>query len=1201
VSLNKLEMVGFKSFMSPVTLRFNEGITAILGPNGCGKTNIVDAVRWVLGEQSSRQLRSTKMENVIFNGTQLHKPKGCAIVNLTLNNERGLFPIDYSEVTITRKVYRSGISEYFLNKTPCRLKDIKEFFADTGTGSHSYAVIEQEMMDYVLNDAHGDRRQMFEEVAGIVKYRMRREEAKRKLKLTESDLVRLEDIIEELGKQVRSLRYQVGKAKRFKTIREKIKHWELVLIRKTLAELLGEKRRVESELAGVKELSEEGGASLEEMERLVESEKLVLLDMENGSTEKQNRRYEIRRRIQVCEEKVIQLTERRGEAIRNAERAGQEIAEAKNRLAGIAERMDGVDSEMAGIMDSTSREEHSIRTIEEECQGVSDNIEVIKPRLMEHKQTRLDFIQDQVRIKSSLEHYESILENLETRASEIRERVIALEVENAALMSERKKKESEMEAVRARLADTESEREDVADRLRDVEKRVFELEKSFSERRADLARLNSRHDLVVRMQENFEGFSGGARYVLEKNDDRVRGPIAELFKVEDKYRPALEAVLGGILDGVVVDTFSSAMDLMAEISEKGLGRIRLFPEDGGGIEAPGEVSGADGLIGPLSSLVEVRGASESLAGSLLGRTYVFENADHALKFMSKERFEGYDAVTLSGMYFCSGKGIYYSGSSTEEISLLGRSEEIAKMKKSMSRLEERTSALEMECTSEREKRETFKSRIREMEASLVDLRSEAVEKGEELREVERDHVMKSEKRILLLKSLEELETSRMETLSKLEEARLTLQMKEDGEGASRLSELESELALLQSRRKELQSALAEKKVQLVSLQGSMERKREEKRGLQEMERQFREIIEQREIEISSSGEEAAGIEKIIEEERSRTTEWLEGERTVQQEIDELSGSIEEKRNTVTEIEKELKRRQVERESIFSRENEIRIGLSSIETRIKDLVDKGMDVFHEDLGCYLSGEQIPVTEDENGVTPEALDREKKKLESLGPVNLAAVEEYNEKKERLDFLSSQRDDLVKAKDELNEAIRKINRIARKCFTDVFGTVRKHFHETFKVLFEGGEADLMLSEDSDPLEADIIIKARPKGKRFQDISLLSGGERALTSLALLFALYRAKPSPFCIFDEVDAPLDDANIQRFVRMLREFQDDTQFIIITHNKHTMEAASMLYGVTMEEKGVSSLVSVNLESIEEVIGVKETPAEVLVEHSVSPN
>ena len=1201
MSLSKLELIGFKSFMSPVTLSFKEGITAILGPNGCGKTNIVDAVRWVLGEQSARQLRGIKMENVIFNGTQVHKPMGYAVVNLTISNERGVFPLDYSEIMITRKIYRSGLSEYFINKAPCRLKDIKELFADTGTGSHSYAVIEQEMMDYVLNDAHGERRNMFEEASGIVKYRMRREEAKRKLKLTETDLIRLDDILEELGKQVRSLRYQMGKAKRYNTVKERIRLWELIHLRRNLSGLLVEKRAAESELASARDLSRKGDLSLGEMEKRVEGEKMRLIDLEKRNTELQNLRYDVRRKIQVSEEKVIQFTERRREAERRIERAGRENDEAGLRLEKIAERISVVTSECDAISRRIAMEEESIKVQDEEFREISDGIERIKAKILELKQTQFDFLQDQVRSRSSLEHYESILAELDSRSAETRDSILELERETRDLSTGTEERESELKALSDRLAASEREREGSLETVGEIERRLTQRESLLSERRTELARLKSRHDLFVKMKDDFEGFPGGARYVLKKRDGRVRGPIAELLGVEDRFRPALEAVLGGMMDGVVVESFSGAMELANELAERKTGRVRFFVEDMHVVGGTKEISGFPGLLGSLSAFVEVDEARRAMVDNLLGETYVFESTDDALRFIESDRGNGLGAVTLSGIYFCRGKGIYFSGSPGEEISLLGRSEEIDRMKESISKLHDIASKLETGCSVDRDEKEALRRRVEELKGGISKMREELSGKREELQEIEKNYIMKKEKCALLLKSLDDLENSRAEILSKLEEIRLTLQMQQQGGEASDYARCESELAALQSRRGEIEAELTGRKIEIASLQGALEKKGEEIRGQNEMKKQFQDIIEQRNDEIFSSKEESAELEKGIGRERDVVRGLLEREGSYQSDIDEFLGTLEAKRSEISEKEKDLKARQNERERIFTRQNEVKVTLSSLETRMKDLVDKGSEVFEEDMTCYLGGEEIPLTAEEGAITPEMLEREKRKLDSLGPVNLAAVEEYEEKKARLDFLLSQKEDLVSAKEELSEAIRKVNKKARKSFLETFSAVRKYFAETFQVLFDGGEADLSLGDGGDPLEAEIIITARPKGKRLQDITLLSGGERALTSLALLFAFYKVKPSTFCIFDEVDAPLDDANIQRFVRMLDKFQKETQFIIITHNKHTMEIADSLYGVTMQEKGVSSLVSVDIEGIKEVLGARKPDAETLVESSISSN
>jgi len=510
VSLKRLELAGFKSFMNPICLDFKEGVTAILGPNGCGKTNIVDAVRWVLGEQSARQLRSTKMENVIFNGTQLHKPVGQAVVNLTVSNERGRFPLDYSEITITRKVYRSGISEYFINKNPCRLKDIKTLFADTGTGSHSYSVIEQEMMDYVLNDAHGERKQMFEEAAGIVKYRIRREEAKRKLKLTEQDLVRLEDILEELGKQVRSLRYQVGKTKRYRRLKQKIRDWELILLRKRLSGFLSEKRVEEKRLSELEKISTEGSVSTSGMENEIEAMRLELVGLEKKNGSVQNDRYDLRKKIQSVEEKIIQLSERRAENERRIERNQKEIEEATGRIEGITERISSVNSKMENISGRIKAKKEEKLALQEEYGKLAGETEEVKSKLIGLKQTQLDFIQDQARLSNEIEHSESVLTRMDEQIREAREEVLRLDSENGRILEEKRGLQAEADSLRERLGKIRETRLDLIGRKKKIEDSMPGLEARLSDRKEAMARSISRCELYRKMLEDYEGFPSGA-------------------------------------------------------------------------------------------------------------------------------------------------------------------------------------------------------------------------------------------------------------------------------------------------------------------------------------------------------------------------------------------------------------------------------------------------------------------------------------------------------------------------------------------------------------------------------------------------------------------------------------------------------------------------------------------------------------------
>jgi chromosome segregation protein len=1201
VSLSRIEMVGFKSFMAPINLQFKPGITAIMGPNGCGKTNIVDAVRWVLGEQSARQLRGAKMENVIFNGTQQYKPMGYAAVNLTINNERGQFPLDYAEITITRKVYRSGVSEYFINKAPCRLKDIRDLFADTGTGSHSYSVIEQEMIDWVLNDLHGERRLMFEEAAGIVKYRMRREEAQRKLDLTDADLVRLEDILEELRKQVRSLKYQMAKARRYQLVQGRIRDWEIIHIRRQLSEILAGKRAAEEELTQSMTRSRSEDDSLAELERTVEEARAAHLELEKRRTELQNRRYDIRRTIQSSEEKVIQFTERRNQALKRIERAKREIEEAEGRLVNIAERS----AEVTRLSDETSvriiSEEEALQSLARDFGELTEQIEALTLKLVEMKQTQLDFIQDQVRVKSALGHFEDALRELDARSTETRERIAGAERESRDLAADRDARAAVCRRLEETLSGLERERAGVIDSMRDQESRIFERERLLGEKSAELAHLRSKEELLQRMKDNYEGFPGGARHLLTSGDGRVRGPFVEFLKVEDRFKPACEAVLAGILEGVVVDRFTSALDIVHELAERKSGRVRLLAEDAPPVGRRADAASVPGCLGMLGSFIVTDDSRKPLVEHLLGGVYLFEDTARAIEFVSSEQGRDASAVTLSGVAFSGAAGVYFAGEGTEELSLLGRSGDIERVKETIASLDGDVTALTISCEDERTAREKLQARLLGLEEEVRRMRDELSERRNELQGIEKDHVMRKEKVSHLLRTIDEIDSSRSDVLAKLEETKFSMRMQEESGVGGPAAAIEADLAALQQRKEENEAALTEKRIALASLKGALDKVHEELRGLSEIEAQFRGIVDERRREITSSEEEIGGLAAAVDEERSATKGLLEEERTCEHGLEELAGGLEERRAEAGAAEKALKERKVERERMFERLNEIKITLSTLETRMRGLIDKAGEMHAVDLSCYLDGRELALSDEEAAVTKEMLEREKRKLESIGPVNLAAVDEFNEKKTRLDFLESQKADLVKAKDELTEAIEKINARARSQFLETYELVRNNFQETFRILFEGGEADLGLSEGTDPLEGEIVITARPKGKRLQDIALLSGGERALTALALLFALYKAKPSPFCIFDEVDAPLDDANIQRFIRMLQVFKKDTQFIIITHNKRTMEVAETLYGVTMEERGVSRVVSVDLDGIEKVLRNRAAAERVLVPSEVSSN
>jgi len=822
----------------------------------------------------------------------------------------------------------------------------------------------------------------------------------------------------------------------------------------------------------------------------------------------------------------------------------------------------------------------------------------MKSRLIELKQTQLDFLHDQMKIKSSLEYYESALSGVERRTAEVREEIVRVEGEAKGLKEAVSEVEARVSELQSQLREEEARKRELHSRISSVSEELAEKSTIVAQKREELAHEKSRYELLKGMLENLEGYSKGTRVLLERGGARVKGPLADLLNVDEKYMPAVVAALNVLLDSVLVDDLKAAEELLGGIKEEGVGTARVVfsstsqEEHDEGVDFPG-------MLGRLKDFVNIEEVGEAFSSRLLGKVLVFEDMNSAFRFIEASQAP-YDAVTLDGIFISRNGSIFYGRGQQEDISLIGRRERLKGIEETISNLLSGIKSLEMEIDLLRSEREKLEARSLDTESSIEALREELSRKVEELKEAEKKHIMKREKVSMLLSTLDEMESSRSELLAKIEETRMTLDMQGMTGEEVETADLEARLSETQKEKEQIDARLTDGRLALASLKGEYEKKLQEQKVIIEMQGQFRELVAQRKFEIERANEEIANFSVELEEERAKVASLDEKERDCKARIDSLYSEIEKVREEISGIESELKRKKSERDQIFERQNQYRIRMTSIETRMRDLIDRAKDLYGEDLSCYLEGMEIPLGEEEMQISADDLEKEKKKLESLGPVNLAAVDEYAEKKERLEFLLSQKEDLEKAREELNEAIRKINRRARKLFIETFELIRKNFSETFQILFEGGEADLTLSEGSDPLEADIVITARPKGKRLQDISLLSGGERALTALALLFALYKAKPSPFCIFDEVDAPLDDANVKRFVKMLEKFRKDTQFIIITHNKRTMEVAEQLYGVTMEEKGVSKVVSVDMTEVEDILRnrVKTTP---LIDTTISTN
>jgi len=1168
VFVEKLTLFGFKSFNQRISLEFGSGISSIIGPNGCGKSNVVDAMRWVLGEQSTKQLRGTKMEDVIFNGTRDEKPLSMAEVELTLNNDRGRLAIDYGTVSVARRLYRSGVSEYFINKQPVRLKDVRDLFMDTGMGSHAYSVIERQMVDNILSDTTGHRRFLFEEAAGIMRYKTRKKEALTKLEATERDLLRVNDIITEVERQVLSLKRQVGKAERYRELEAEIRTLDLAYSRERreawkseIAELKG--RHITSAQG-----AQEGETQVATLEARLAEIHLGVLEAERSLAEARELLAQTSDEIGRRNSRILVLRERIDAARQRIQEAGAHqvrLADRKERNAVAATEVDAKHAELAG-RETLEREERDRR--EARLRDAEERVRDLRRELSEAKQRFDEGREARVRSESALEAALRRSTDLAARTGEIAERKKAAGADRESRQAGLAELRAKLERAQAELAEAQEDMRVHEVRVENLRARLDMSRKSLAEKHAEEAAAKSRLGTLEDLKARYEGYEPGVRALMleASRDPGVLGTVGELVNIPHEWRKALEPVLSRVWQVLVVSDTASARRLVRRLGQESLGFADLVTLD--------RLPGAPPPQGPnvwASEIVETDASFRPLVRYLLDDLALVPDLDDALRLVAHGSARR--AATASGEIVDLARISGGSGG-PEGAGLVEREEAIERCRRTLDSLVRTLSDLarhETELLDEQTALDVqgtaMTERIESHRRTVADLEKEEAAATQGLSHVED-----------LLDSLDlehgALETAGLEVAA--EESRLTIGVAthrtQEGDLQALLQRAELELTTGEGERETMLNALHEAQVAYATLDADLR----DARATAERLTTERSDLEQEWTRTLAEESEAKTLVGVTESEIVRLGD----------EIESLNGIHAERANVVAEREAE-KSEAVTREQIDSEAlREARRGASrsrqeahEFELRLHDL---GGELKHLEERLWAEYELAPEALDQLEPSPlpedgqERLTEMRDRLRRMGPVNLLAVEEYEEKSARFEFMSTQRDDLLRAKDSLMKTIEEINKTASGMFLDTFTKVQENFQRTFQVLFQGGECSLTLT-GNDPLEADIDVMARPRGKKPQSIAQLSSGERALTAIALLFAIYLVKPSPFCILDEVDAPLDDANIDRFVAMVKEFSERTQFIVITHNKKTMEAADCLYGVTMQKPGVSTVVSVELD------------------------
>jgi len=1217
VFLKRLDIQGFKSFPQRIRVDFGPGITSVVGPNGSGKTNIVEAIRWVLGEQNMRHLRGDTLEDVIFTGSSQRKPLGMAEVSLTMFNNRGVLPVEYTEIAIARRTFRNGQSEYFINRKPCRLRDLRDLFLDTGMGSHAYSLIERGMVDNVLSDESGQRRFLFEEAAGIMRYKTRKKEALQKLDLTVADLTRVNDIVMEIEREVRSLARQVGKARRFNRLREEIKSLDLGLAKEDYERLAGAGGALHEEHARAEERRTALASVLARHEAELEQLKLDLLKREAEVRLKQEELNEREARGAALLNEVAVLRERRAGLLEKLEHARSEGVRLTTSLEELRRAKEKLEEERTRLGAAQAEKARELLEMEAAVEATLPRLEAQREALHQRKQLSLDLFQTRVKQQSAAQSWaekegeltrkkEQLLE--EARVFEAEERSLAEALEGIGRAAD--SSAAEVDRARARV---ESETRAIAE----IEEQIRVHDESEKRAREEFAALESRRATLRELKDRYEGYDESVRTLVAgpKRPARILGTVGDVLHASGDWLLALEASLGEAVQFIVAERTDAAIKALKALESGGGGRATFIALDrlswARAAEIPEKVLEASGVHGLLLEHVRFEPGFVALASFLLSGVVVVDSIEVGLKLLNEHRELRLHFVTRHGEHVRS-PGIYQGGGGpTRAGSVLRREEELERLEKEIER-----SAAELQKALTL--METLRGGRSQAQAALEDGNRELreAEEGHRAEEAKRaEHQIRKEAAArsgaALHTALEAVDSELKAALVEAEIVGLALQSTDEEHGRLEgdLAREEAKVRELEQERDRLGALHAELRIEATRATTTFEA------SLGEIERIGR-STQEAEREIAARTEESAETDRRIRETReegARKEHELEAEiglkadkervlqasregfGSVKGAADDLETKARELRREHHEITERLHRADLER---AESESVIRVLLERVRNEYE--VDLALwtpqaGAFVEATGALAEIEDVDFDADDGQVPDEAIvdrtveacaaapaSREERrerlrmlqeKVRSLGPVNLLAMQDYEERRQRLSFLAGQRKDLDEARLSLLEAIEKINHTAAELFLKTFAQVNENFQKVFRTLFEGGEAALTLSGE-DPLEAEIDILARPRGKKPQSLSLLSGGEKALTAIALLFAIYLVKPSPFCILDEVDAPLDDANIDRFVLLLREFSRNTQFIVVTHNKKTMEVADCLYGVTMEEPGVSKLVSV---------------------------
>lgn len=1179
--LKSIEVQGFKSFANKLVFKFNKGITGIVGPNGSGKSNVGDAVRWVLGEQSAKQLRGSKMEDVIFSGTETRKPLGFAYVAITLDNSDHKLPVDYDEVVVARRVYRSGESEYLMNGHSCRLKDVQELFFDTGIGKEGYSIIGQGQIEKILNGKPEERRELFDEAAGIVKFKKRKQAAQKNLEIERMNLSRVNDILAELEKQIGPLKRQEETARAYLKLKEKLKVCEVNLFLNEYAEMknelksLNEKATIVSddlaqtnnEYAQIKTEYDRLESELEACDRAIEEKRKILND---GLLEKEK----VEGEIKVLHEQIASVhTTTEHQKNRMTELSVQSEQKQKE-LAAYMEEKQTISDKISSLDDAKAKADDALEQMNRHVQTLREAIDTKNGEI-------IGFLNDAASVKAKIGRYDTMIEQINIRKSELNQRLIVLKTEETSRADAVKGFEIELEEKMKEILEAQKDKERLTEEGRQVSETLIRLRRDMDEKQQVFHQTNSRYGALKNISERYDGYGSSIKKVMEKKKDMpgIIGVVADIIKVEKRFETAIETALGGSIQNIVTDNEQTAKALISYLKQGRFGRATFLPLTsvlGKDTGVNPSVLKEPGVINTASELVGFDRQYEGVIRHLLGRIIVAEHIDDALRLAKKYKY-ALRIVTLDGELLNPG-GALSGGAYKNASNLLGRGRELDELKKRIDAVKAEMDECGQKLIQFQERKaeikkaqesyivhmqelslseNTIRMNLNQAKKAATDNAAVHAELKKEDCELKRQiDEIQTNKEVLCV-SLKEYDALKEQTQALIEE--MSVRLNEAIENERQFNEKNSGLKLEASGYIQKNEFIVEN---IKRVRGELHRIKDDSDKILAQMATLEAEAREKEKEVDERKKRMISLDKTVELSNRATAEATAEKEALSASHKSFFAKREDLAGRMSKLDKEMFRLNHQIEDTESKKT----AKSNYMWEEYELTYQGALEFADDT---LTSEGAPALR-------KSAAHYKTEIKQLGNINVNAIEEYKEVSGRYELLKTQHDDLIEAEGKLSGIIDTLDKAMREQFAEKFKEIQKNFDKVFKELFGGGKGSLELSEGEDILYAGIRIIASPPGKKLQNMMQMSGGEKALTAIALLFAIQRLKPSPFCLLDEIEAALDDANVKRYAQYLSNLTKDTQFIIITHRRGTMNAADVLYGITMQEKGVSTLVSVNL-------------------------